>query len=71
MKMMYYKLYLKFKHIPCRGHVALMLDKRPPINALKRSAARGYVYGYKINEIATDLRITRERVRQLLLSIVR
>jgi DNA-directed RNA polymerase sigma subunit (sigma70/sigma32) len=38
---------------------------------MKREAARLYIEGIEINKIGVKLRVTRERVRQLLISVVR
>jgi hypothetical protein len=71
MKKLFYKLYLKYKGIPHRNHVRAVVDKRQIIYGMKREAARLYIEGIEINKIGVKLRVTRERVRQLLISVVR
>jgi hypothetical protein len=71
MKKLFYKLYRKYKGIPHRNHVKEMLIKRHIISGMKREAARLYIEGIEINKIGVKLRVTRERVRQLLISVVR
>jgi DNA-directed RNA polymerase sigma subunit (sigma70/sigma32) len=71
MKKLYYKLYLKYKGIPHRNHVKSTVNKRQILNATKRRAAYLYIKGADIEEIGLKMNVTRERVRQLLYSVVR
>lgn len=71
MKALFYKLYLKYKGIPHRNHVKSVVDKRQIFYGMKRDAARLYIEGMEINEIGVEIGVTRERVRQLLWSVVR
>jgi hypothetical protein len=71
MKKLFYKLYLKYKGIPHRNHVKSVVDRRQIINGMKRDAAKLYIEGMEINEIGVEIGVTRERVRQLLISVVR
>jgi DNA-directed RNA polymerase sigma subunit (sigma70/sigma32) len=48
-----------------------MLIKRHIISGMKREAAKLYIEGMEINEIGVEIGVTRERVRQLLISTVR
>lgn len=68
---LFYKLYLKYKGVPHRNHVKEMLYKRRITAIMKRDAARLYIEGMEINEIGVEIGVTRERVRQLLWSVVR
>jgi hypothetical protein len=68
---LYFKLYFRFKHVPCRGQVMAHLDFKPPTNELVRSVAQMYTQGLDVKDIAFSKRIPRERVRQLLISVVR
>jgi hypothetical protein len=47
------------------------LDFKPPTNELVRSVAQMYTQGLDVKDIAFSKRIPRERVRQLLISVVR
>lgn len=71
MKKLYYKLYLKYKGVPHRNHVKSTVNKRQILNATKRRAASMYIEGADINQISLKMKVTRERVRQLLYSVVR
>jgi hypothetical protein len=71
MKKIFYKYYLKYKGIPHRNHVRDVVGVREPINQMKRHVASLYVSGKEIEKIALEKHIPRERVRQLLISVVR
>jgi transposase-like protein len=48
-----------------------VVGKRRIFYGMKRDAARLYIEGMEINKIRLKLRVNKERVRQLLISVVR
>jgi hypothetical protein len=68
---LYYYLYRKFNHIPCREEVLHALNNNPKISAGIRVVAEKYAFGIGLDTIALEESITRERTRQYLCKAVR
>jgi hypothetical protein len=72
MKHLYYFLYKKIFHIPCRAEVKEAYNMpNLKVSARIRRVAERYAEGGKIHIIAWADNITVERVRQMLFKIVR
>jgi len=63
---LYYYLYRRFNHIPCREEVLHALNNNPRISAQVRLVAEKYAFGIGIDIIALEESITRERVRSFI-----
>ena len=72
MKQLYYWYFRKRYNVPCRAEIKDIYkrEKYPPGLRI-RQVAEAYLQGLELQEIAKGLNITQERVRQILLKIVR
>jgi hypothetical protein len=63
---LFFKLHKKFFGYPCREHVRRAMYQGKAKNPIKYRVAMLYLCGYNIEEIATNLNYSRERIRQTL-----
>lgn len=71
MKKLFYKLYARYTGFPHRRQVNERIKKQESRSLNKRISARMYVAGHDVSEIAEEIGVSRERVRQLLWAVVR
>lgn len=77
-KLLYWKLFFRFKQEPHKNHIKFLLDKTKdkskPFSSRKdniKAAAVLYSTGMSINSTALYMGFTIERVRQLLIKFMR
>jgi hypothetical protein len=68
---LYYYLYRKFKHIPCRQEIRGVIKSGTYLSPVIRDVAITYADDYSLDVVACVYRITRERARQYLLKAAR